>query len=246
MTTCTTAPAHQAGHQPAAGPHARSTAPHRPVHRAARGADHRGRAGDVPVARARPTRCGPAPGGRAARPAAAAAVPDTDLWYVTTEHARGVAGRVPVRDHPRRPHASPSSTTRSTPSSRTGRSASSSVCAAAGYEVPDWTLPRPRGPARARSSSGRIAQQGAAPPGALPALPAGALPHRACATRCWSSTTATTTSTTPGQDRARQPDPPQRGRGDGGRVRLAAATGWSSTPTTRRTPGSSPASWCPT
>ena len=108
---------------------------------------------------------------------------DTDLWYVTTELPEGSRGRVPVRDRPRRAPRGATSTTRSTRSSRTVRSGRARCCSATGYEVPDWCLPDPE------ARPGEIVEQvitSKALRRQVPfyALPPGALPDRACATRC--------------------------------------------------------------
>ena len=171
-------------------------------------------------------------------------VKDTDLWYVTTDIPEGsrieYSFEVTRDDHTESFLNDPLN-----PKLAHGPFGSSSVCAAAGYHVPDWTQHDPE----ARPGRGRRAhhhQQGAASPGDLPALPARPASARSCATRWWSCTTASTTSTTP------RPRPcsttsstATRSPRWWSRSSRRRATGWSSTPTTRRTPGSSPASWCP-
>ena len=234
--------------QPAARPAARSTAPTIDRFLERHGcADRRGRAGDLPLARRgrRGAGCGTGSSGCRTR-CRCDGSRDTDLWYGDDRAARGVAGRVPVRDPqgraPRAVFNDPLN-----PRLAHGPFGVAARCARpSGYQRARLGAATTRRPARATSSRSSVAQQGAAPRAARSSStcrPASDRAHALPAAR--SCTTAPTTSTTPRAKtvldnlihRA-------RGRRAGGRVRPAAATGSWSTPTTRRTPGSSPASWC--
>ena len=148
----------QAGDQPPARPAPPRRRRHRPVPRAARAPIVEGaRAtflwrGDADEVLVRHRVVGLADPLRLRR------MQDTDLWYVTTEHPRGLADRVPVRARPRRAPRVSTSTTRSTPSSRTARSARARCAPARATRCPTGACPTPR-PARARWSSGRIASK---------------------------------------------------------------------------------------
>ena len=164
---------------------------------------------------------GPAPGGRAARPAARCGRDQRHRPLVrhhrASPRARGssTSSRSPAASTPSR-----SSTTRSTPSSRTGRSARAR-CArrpATRCRTGASTIPR-RGPGELVERS--IASKALRRQVPVPALPAGAVPHRGALPAAVVHDGARLPQLHLGQDRARQPDPPQRGRGDGGRVRPA-------------------------
>ena len=166
---CMTPRRPQARDQPAAGARRSTT---RRSTGSSTGTAHRSRglARDVPVARrgrrgrrcgtgwsASPTRCG------------CAGCTDTDLWYVTTDIPEG--SRIEYQfEVTRDGHTDSFLNDPLNPKLAHGPFGASSVCAATGYDVPDWTPPRPGGPA------GRDRR-------------AHASPARRCAARCTSTST---------------------------------------------------------
>ena len=163
---------------------------------------------------------GAASRGRAPRPATpAAGAQDTDLWYVSTDIPEG--SRIEYQfEVTRDGHTDSFLNDPLNPKLAHGPFGASSVCAAAGYHVPDWTLHDPGGPT-GRDRRAHHRQQGAASPGELPPLPAGALPAGDPLPAARRARRPRLPHLRLRQDRPRQPDPPQRGRRDGGRLRLA-------------------------
>ena len=156
--------------------------------------DRRGRAGHLPVPRRRRRGAGAAPRRRACPTRCrmrGCRTPTSGPRRPSCPRGRGSS----TSSRPAAASTTSGSTTRSTRGWRTRPIGSSSVCAATGYEVPDWVLPRPRGPA-GRARRGRAALQGAASRPAGPGSTCRPATTPRCATRCSSSTTAPTTSTT--------------------------------------------------
>ena len=216
----------------------------RPLRRPARLARRRGRARDVPLPRARPTRCGSgtASWGCPTRSRCAGCpTPTCGSSRPTCPAGRGSSTSS-------RPAAATTTRPFNDPLNPTARPLAGGLeLGLRGHRVRGAGLGAARpGGAAGRAGRGRPARPrrlrrdaaGAAlPAGALqpgPALPAPRRPRRHRLPRLRVD-----------EDGARQPHPPARRRAAGRGLHPAAATGCASTPTTPRTRASSPASCCP-
>ena len=146
-------------------------------------------------------------------------VPDTDLWYVTTEIPEG--SRIEYQfEVTRDDHTDSFLNDPLNPKLAHGPFGASSVCAAAGYEVPDWCLHDPE------ARTGELVERSIASKALRRQVPYQLyLPARFRSVIRYPLVVVHDGHGLPpvrlGQDRARQPHPPQRDRGDGGRLRAA-------------------------